>query len=102
MEARYKVGDRVRVVHYGHAIWEHKSEDISVSSFPIIQQSDEWIVRDMSPEMIGREGIVKTVSLAQGKPSYALSEIKGKAAWYNEDQLELVDKKSSKVWTPQN
>lgn len=86
---KFKVGDKVRVVKYGHPLWESK-KDPQPCSFPIIQESESggcWI-KDMSPELVGQIGVVDEVSLTQGRYQYGIDGIKGKHAWYNEDQLE--------------
>jgi hypothetical protein len=48
-----------------------------------------WI--DISPEMVGRIGIVETISNTQNVLKYSLKDIEGKCSWYNEEQLELVE-----------
>ncbi len=46
----------------------------------------------MSPELIGKEGIVVEAKNIQGIQRYALHGIIGKSAWYLLGQLELVNK----------
>ena len=72
----YAIGDKVKIVKYGHPYWVNKDGDI--------------IVKDMSPELIGQKGLVDEVTITQGIPMYAIDGIKGKHAWYNEDQMELI------------
>jgi hypothetical protein len=90
-ETNFKLGDQVRVVKYGHLIWRNKLETIEFPlRFPIISEDENTLVLDMSPEMVGQVGIINTTSKTQGIDSYSLSGLKGKCAWYNNDQLELV------------
>lgn len=89
---KFNLGDRVKVVNYGHKLWYSKSNNTEFPSWPILKEDDKAIIYDMNPEMIGKEGVVRISSETQGKPEYAL-EIQGKQAWYNEDQLELIKTK---------
>jgi len=89
MKPKFKIGDRVKVINYGHLIW---------SSYP----NPRWVLHsrhytgisttgkrlyynmyDMSPELVGRIGVVSDIS----NNTYAIEGIPGKCAWYNEDQL---------------
>jgi len=112
---RFKVGDKVRVVKYGHPIFYNKNEyhkmqkyfhdeptlielilDVEYKSTPYIKtppknliSEDEYSYTvDMSPYLVGQVGVVVGYSDIDG--SYSLSGISGKTAWYNEEQLELV------------
>lgn len=88
-EAAYKVGDKVRVVNYGHAIWEHKS--IGESSFPLIKELESLRLVDLQADLIGQQGVIdRVLVVTQGRPKYSVDGISGKTAWYNEDQLEAV------------
>lgn len=72
----YVIGDKVKVVNYGHHIWE--TRDGKMMTF------------DIAPQVIGKEGIIAKVGTTQGIISYSIDGIKGKAAWYHEDQLEMM------------
>lgn len=109
----FKVGDKVRVIKYGHPIytnkdtyykmqeyfhtqpsfieilmgWEHKPT--SYSKTPpkyIIWEDENTFTLDMSPEIVGKEGVID--GILGGK--YSVYGIKEKHAWYNEEQLELI------------
>jgi hypothetical protein len=76
---KFKVGDKVKVVKYGHIIHHYKSE------------TGNWAAEDISPDIVGKEGVVREVSNSQpGWVTYALDGIPEKTAWYNQNQLELV------------
>jgi len=90
---KFNIGDRVRVIKYGHRIWEREDENLNVVK-----------VIDLAPELVGQIGMVEGsyADLSEknnwGSPrnhnsekSYTLSGIKGKTAWYDESQLELVE-----------
>lgn len=87
-EATYKVGDKVRVVNYGHAMWVHKS--FGESSLPLIKEYESVRVVDLQPDLIGQQGVVGQVVIIQERPSYVVEGISGKSSWYYEDQLEAV------------
>ena len=84
----YKVGDKVRVVNYGHSVWEHKS--VGESSLPLIKEYESVRFVDLQPYLIGQQGVVGSVVIRQERPSYVIEGISGKSAWYYEDQLEAV------------
>ncbi len=48
-----------------------------------------WL--DISPELVGKEGIVKEVSSHTGLQKYSIEGIPGKTSWYTEGQMELVN-----------
>ncbi len=83
----YKIGDKVRIINYGHPIWESKSFYKESTSKHIIYEDEElrWI--DISPNIVGKEGIVEKVDVVQGTPQYS---IKGIGAWYFEEQMEMA------------
>ncbi len=69
--AKFKIGDKVKVVEYGHII------------FSCFDGTTKAI--DINPKVIGKKGIV--TEILQG--TYALDGIPEKIAWYKDDQLEL-------------
>ena len=87
-EAAYKVGDKVRVINYGHVV--RGSETDVESSFPLVGRSGAVTLVDYRPDLIGQQGVIKEVSMGQGGPCYAIDGISGKSAWYYESQLEAV------------
>lgn len=83
-----EVGNKVKIINYGHLIYI-TAEEYKIDSFPLIKTYPSGIeVRDMSPELVGQEGVVSEVS--NDGDQYMLSGPK-KAGWYNEEQLELID-----------
>lgn len=88
---KFKIGDRVKVVNYGHAVWSCCDDMALPLIRPASSKDDSWVF-DMNRAVVGKKGIVVEV-LDSG--SYALSGIPEKTAWYNEDQLQLVPRKSS-------
>lgn len=76
---KFKIGDKVKIVNFGHWIVDHKD--------------GLWSSRDIEPQLVGKTGIIREVSdKGDNGVSYALKPIdfKGKEAWYNERQLELM------------
>ena len=74
--SKFKTGDIVRIVNYGHRYWE------------IID--GEVYIRDMRPDIVGQVAVVEKVTVTQERPQYVLIGA-SKSAWYNEDQLELIE-----------
>lgn len=72
-EPKFEIGDQVRVVNYGHYI------------FDIVGESFRKI--DINPEVVGKVGVVIDIS---NDAQYALKGIPKKHCWYSEDQLELI------------
>lgn len=70
---KFKLGDQVKVINYGNLINQ---------GYP-----DQW---DMCPEVVGQTGIISQAEVVQGESHYAIDNIIGKHAWYNDDQLELI------------
>lgn len=122
-ETKFNIGDKVRIVNYGHPIMVHKDEyqrlqayfrsmdkaylntlltgnykviieepDINEKPKNIIQEKDEIIAYDSSPQLVGQEGIIEKATITQGISNYSITGIKGKCAWYHDDQLEMINK----------
>lgn len=71
-----KIGDKVRVVNYGHIIHRFNGEG--------------WTPVDILPSIVGKTGTIREVDIVQGERHYALKGIPQKEAWYYEDQLEKI------------
>lgn len=96
----YGIGDKVKIVKYGHLILESKNVDHPKLSFPLIEEDENMRWLDMSPDLVGQEGLVSEVSITQGIPNYAIDGIKGKHAWYDEEQMEMIiENKNLKICT---
>lgn len=90
---KFGTGDKVKIVNYGAPVWFNKRDKMSKNLWPTIKEDKNFVMKDMSPEVVGQEGIVKLCALTQeNKPQYSLDGIKGKSAWYEEEQLELISK----------
>lgn len=94
-----KIGDKVEVVGYGHPIWVHKEmwkkgfeAGLTRKEKPthILFEDATTYQYDMSPNLVGKKGIIIEISDSQGEPSYSISGIPQKQAWYNKDQLKLL------------
>jgi len=75
MDSKFNVGDKVRVVGYGHLIFGF--------------ENGRKTTTDICADLVGKEGTVKEVTETQGKIKYALDGL-SKTAWYDEKQLEKV------------
>ena len=74
---KYKIGDPVEIVDYGHLIYMNKN--------------GKAISHDITPNIIGKKGIIASTSNTQNIPTYAIDGIPGKHAWYDENQLKLTE-----------
>tara|TARA_R110000796_G_scaffold59371_1_gene136821 strand:+ start:24918 stop:25145 length:228 start_codon:yes stop_codon:yes gene_type:complete len=70
---KFKVGDKVEVIKYGHAIWSAADDVI-----------------DIDPQLVGQQGVVVEAEICQNLKHYALDGL-SKYAWYDEQQLKLVE-----------
>ena len=89
MKSKFVIGDKVKVINYGHPICMSKNSGVEVK-FPVIYEDDKVIWYDMNSGVVGKVGVVTDVKETQGMIGYSLSEIAGKTAWYDEDQLEII------------
>lgn len=89
-EPLYKAGNKVTIVNYGHLTWINKKLSTAKLSFPLIGEDENFSWHDMSPEMVGQNGIVVEAKMTQGIPCYAIHFEKGRSAWYDEKQMELT------------
>ena len=88
MDSKFKVGDEVTIIKYGSRYWSYDPIDVS---FKVLFHNKEegYKVYDMSPDLVGKKGIIDQVIDQQGKWKYALNGT-NKYAWYDEKQLEKV------------
>jgi len=97
MERKFKVGDKVKVVNYGHLIWQnktnqdaerkfHENNGIPYKELKVLSDDGKTQWLDLNPDLVGKEGIVDKIS---DSGDYALKGL-SKYAWYSEKQLELV------------
>lgn len=94
MKSKFKIGDKVRIVRYGHLLWSSKNhESPMVTGFPVIFEDDTFTYHDMRPELLGKKMIVVEVSICQGKSGYVLDNEGGsdRMAWFSDQQLELIE-----------
>ncbi len=90
MKSKFVIGDKVKVVNYGHPILVNKNSGMEMN-FPVISEDDKVVWYDMNGGVVGKVGIVDKVKETQGILGYSLSGIPEKVSWYNEDQLEMVN-----------
>ena len=73
MVAKYKTGDRVRIINYGHIIWSNLT--------------GVMVEHDIQPHLVGKEAVVQYSVITQGIPKYSLDLF----AWADESQLEKIE-----------
>jgi hypothetical protein len=74
---KFKIGDMVKVVNYRSVFWHCKD--------------GKTFEMDSCPDLIGKVGIVVKATETQNINQYAIEGIPEKYAWYNEEQLEMVN-----------
>ena len=79
MEAKFKTGDRVRIIKYG-----------SLAIVP--NESNKSTLTDLDPGLVNKEGIIDKCSFdpTYCRYQYTINGIPEKYGWYEEDQLELI------------
>lgn len=131
--SKFKKGDRVKVVKYGHLTWYSDMGAINsfynlgkkmhkdfnhvllwgqASDSPIPENDYSHVIFakcenggfyvDSNPDLVGKEGVIEGShydlygkgkeydSMDRDSKQYSISEIAGKSAWYDENQLELI------------
>lgn len=91
----YATGDKVEVINYGHPYWSKELNTDHPLNY--LGKVEYGYYYDMSPELVGKQGIIEKVSITQGIPQYSLIGIPGKTAWYDEKQLKLISKNPNKL-----
>ena len=82
---KFGIGDKVRIVNYG-SIMVETTRNAPIKGWPIIKETKDWRYVDFQPELVGKIGLIREATQGQ----YALSGIKGKEAWYDQGQLEMI------------
>ncbi len=89
--------DNINKIFYGRGLTNKEKTKIIGYDEPkniIRDETDVWII-DKNPELVGREAIIDSTTNTQNSPEYSLNligEPSGKCAWYDEAQLELINK----------
>ncbi len=74
---KYNNGDRVRIVNYGHPIWEYN------------KAGDKYSILDLRPGLVGKEATIVNSKVTQGKEQYKLAiDDYGEISWFGLKQLE--------------
>ena len=66
--------------------------DETIKPKNLISEDEKYFYYDISPEVVGQIGIISKCNKTQGIDQYSLEGIKGKCSWYNNNQLELINK----------
>lgn len=78
-----KIGDRVKVVHYGHLLISYKE-----MPYQLMNKGVGMYRYDVLPDIVGKEGVIEAIDRDTGQ--FIIVGIDEKAAWYNESQLEMI------------
>ena len=84
MKAKYKVGDKCRIVNYGHLLWSYYDMDL-----PIYAKDSEgnpnWY--DTHSEYIGKKVVIQSIRVSDNSGiQYSTSLF----SWASEEQLQLI------------
>jgi len=93
-EPNYKIGDKVRIVNYGHLMWtiqNQPNESSFIETLPVSVIYGDLVWFDVNHGIVGKEGVVSDVSITQGVPQYSIKGIPEKNSWYSEGQMELIE-----------
>ena len=92
-----KIGDRIRIVNYGHIIFFSKEErhredrERVARVFPLIEEGEDFYYYDMRPELIGEEGEIVNKTTSGGSSRYSVQFDSGnRISWFSEKQLEKI------------
>lgn len=85
---KFNIGDRVKIVKYGHLMVENKNTDCPLN-FPIIYVEGKYAYKDTDPLIVGQKGVVVERTKTQEVNQYALHG-PNKYAWYDEEQIERL------------
>lgn len=96
METNFKVGDKIRIVNYGHRLWWHKSDwekyknTVGSKMTPYANSEDGKILFfDLAPEKIGREDVI--IKHTESQPNFHQYALEKNGAWFSPNQLELIN-----------
>lgn len=94
---KFNIGDKVRVINYGSKTWfnksEFKKEDFVNKDYcNFLGENDNSLFVDFLHKIIGQEGIINGWTKTQDIVQYSIEGIPRKCAWYDEEQLEIVNK----------
>src|SRR5690349_20339562 len=84
---KFRLGDKVRVVNYGHLICSTKED---MPTLNIISIEKGLVYYDMNHDLVGKIGIIDNAHQTQGIDRYSINGIPTKHAWYDNQQLELI------------
>ena len=82
---KFKIGDQVRIVKYGHRIWV--SEELVNG---VMKVYDKPKVIDISFDLVGNVGIIIKLSSDTKFRTYGIHFPEGDNFWFHHAQLELI------------
>lgn len=92
----FQIGNKVEIVNYGHLFWinNRELEDRGYKKKKPYRTdkatNTSWF--DNQPQLVGRIGTITGISNTQtGSWIYRLDDIPEKVAWYDHEQLKLVE-----------
>jgi len=92
-----EIGDRIKIVNYGHIILFSKQErhredrERVAKSFPLIKETEDFYYYDMRPELIGTEGKIVNKMHSQGSNRYSVQFDDGnRISWFSDKQVEKL------------
>jgi len=83
----YGIGDKIKIVKYGHPIWQNKHSGEPKMKLPLIAEDENMWWFDLQSKLVGKVDIVCGMTTTQGVHRYSLQKY---GSWYSEEQMEMV------------
>lgn len=96
MKPKFKIGEEVEIVNYGHLIWVNK-KDYPEKNYPIIWEDEQIKQIDIQPELVGIKAVICNVINSQNNPRYSIDIDGKKISWFGENQLKNYGKEVDTV-----
>jgi len=92
-----EIGDRIRIVNYGHIIFFSKEErhredrERFAKNFPLVSEDELFYHYDLRPELIGQEGEIVNKTRCGTSAKYSIMFDHGnRISWFSDKQLEKI------------
>lgn len=92
-----EIGNRIKIVNYGHLIMFSKREEHRenreriAKAFPLIGEDDIGYYYDMRPELVGREGVIVNKTITETSARYSIMFNDGnRISWFADKQVEAI------------
>ena len=91
MKSKFNIGDKVKIINYGHLMCEHVDDHVKIKGCPVYKTEGKYVFVDMEPHLKGRRGLISGITKTQGDWGYKIVFKHDSLAWLDEEQLELIN-----------